>query len=127
MKAKLKDNWFSPPDNPAEDMGAAGIYQWSIEDVGVYVGKAKVLRKRLRAYPRNVLAMIENRPWHGNSAKEYRTIHKALREAHDAGTLVTVTVLEVCDPRVRTDRERHWIRVRRKEAQQGGPKVLNSN
>ena len=105
----------------------AGVYQWSIEGVGVYVGKAKVLRDRLRAYPRNVLAMIEGRSWHGNPAREYRAIHKALREAHDAETLVTVTVLEVCDPDIRAERERHWIRVRRDEAEVGGPRVLNSN
>lgn len=108
-------------------MDAAGIYEWSIKGVGVYVGKAKMLRKRLRDYPKNVRAMIEGRPWHGNPAKEYRDIHKALRAAYDAGTPVIVTVLETCDPIIRSEREQHWIRVRRTEADQGGPKLLNSN
>lgn len=126
-KQKLRDEWFRLAIDTFINMNDAGVYQWSIEGVGVYVGKAKVLRTRLPAYPRNVLAMIENRPWHGNPARKYRDIHNALRKAHDAGTFVTVTVLETCDPSVRAERERHWIRVRRDEAERGGPKVLNSN
>lgn len=71
--------------------------------------------------------MVDGRPRHGNPAKEYRAVHKALRKAHDAGTLVTVTVLETCDPALRAERKRHWIRVRRNEARQGGPDVLNAS
>lgn len=127
MRRRLRDDWFQLAVDPTVNMSAAGIYQWSIEGVGVYIGKAKVLRHRLRAYPRNVRAMIEGRPWHGNPEREYRAIHKALREAYDAGTLVTVTVLETCDPAVRAEREQHWISVRRDEAERGGLPVLNSN
>lgn len=94
--------------------------------MGIYIGKAKVLRRRVRDYPRNVLALIQGRPWHGNPLKEYRAIHKALREAHDAGTPVTVTVLEICDPAIRAERERYWIDLRRREAERGGPAVLNA-
>ena len=71
--------------------------------------------------------MIEERSWHGNPEREYRVIHTALCEAYDAGTLITVTMLENCDPAMRAERERHWISVRRDEATRGGPPLLNSN
>jgi hypothetical protein len=124
---KLREGWFQLAIDPSLNMDAAGVHQWSIEGVGVYIGKAKVLSTRLRAYPRNVIAMMEGRPWHGNPLKEYRKIHKALCKAHDNGTVVTVTVLEICDPSVRAEREGHWIRVRRAEAEAGGANLLNSN
>ena len=127
MKIRLRDDWYQLAVDPAMNMDVAGIYQWSVVGGGVYVGKAKVLRRRLNAYPRNVRAMIEGRPWHGNPEREYRAIHTALREAYDAGTLVTVTVLETCDPTIRAAREQHWIRIRRDEAKRGGLPVLNSN
>ncbi len=114
------------PD-PSINMDAAGIYQWSIDGIGVYIGKALHLRKRLRAYPRNVRAMLEGRHWHGNPDREYRKIHKALRDAYVAGTQVTVSVLENCDPLDRSAHERYWIRIRCEEAKRGGPKLLNSS
>jgi hypothetical protein len=121
----LKPEWYRLTIDPSVDMEAAGVYQWSIEGVGLYVGKAKILRKRLPAYPNNVRRMLENLPWHGNPSKKYREIHHALRQAYETQTPVTVTVLETCDPSVRVARERHWIRLRLAEAEQGGPRVLN--
>jgi hypothetical protein len=128
MTLTLRDNWYHRTEDPSINMDAAGVYQWTIEGRGVYVGKAKVLRKRLPAYPRNVLAMLQGRHWHGNPAKKYRAIHEALREACDLGKSVTVTVLENCDASVRAQRERHWIKLRHIEAEKpGGLPVLNSD
>lgn len=126
VKPRLRENWYNWATEPTKTWDSAGIYQWSIDGVGVYVGKARILRRRIRDYPRNVRALIQGRPWHGNPLKEYRGIHRALREAHDLGTPVTVTVLEVCDPAIRAERERYWIDRRRREAEQGGPAVLNA-
>lgn len=123
MRVKLKDDWFYLAVDPSI-MHEAGIYQWLIEGVGVYVGKAKVLRHRVRAYPNNVRKMIEGRPWHGNPKRDYREIHKALRKAYDNGTRITVTVLETCDPADRADCERRWIDIRRGEESRGGLRCL---
>lgn len=128
MKKQLKSDWYTVDRGPSVDLSEAGIYQWSIEGTGVYIGKAKVLRKRILAYPRNVRRMLEGKPWHGNPEKNYREIHHALRQAHDAGTPVIVSVLEVCDPTIRSERERCWIKLRsRQETEQQGPRVLNSD
>ena len=101
---------------------------WSIKGIGIYVGEAKRLRTRLNAYPRNVRAMLNGRFWHGNPQKDYRAIHHALRAAYEEGTPVIVTVLEICDPAIRYEREQCWIQLRRREeAEDCGPHVLNSN
>jgi hypothetical protein len=127
MRQKLRSDWYQQTTDLSVNMNAAGVYQWSIEGVGLYVGKAKVLRERLRDYPRNVRGMLEGRFWHGDPLKKYRDIHRALRAAYDNETPVFVTVLENCDPTIRSEREQYWIRLRRAEADQGGPPVINSN
>jgi len=108
------------------DLNAPGIYQWEIEGVGIYVGKALKLRSRIRAYPNNVRRMVAGLHWHGDPSKEFRPIHKHLREAHDNGTKVIVKVLENCHRDTRAEREQHWISQRLVEYRNGGPRLLNA-
>ena len=127
MTAELRPDWYRPGDYSDADMDMAGVYQWSLQGVWVYVGRAKVLRKRFCDYPRNIAAMIEGRPWHGNPAKDYRAIHFALRKAYDSGIPVDFSVLETCQPETRFERKRYWLAKRRGEAQTGGAAVINSD
>lgn len=106
-------------------MSGAGIYLWLVEGKGVYIGKAKAIRSRLRAYPNNVRRYLNGDPWHGNPAKSYRRIHRALAEAHQQLVPVAVRVLECCDPNIRSERERYWIGFYRQEEARGGLPVLN--
>ncbi len=108
------------------DPHAPGIYEWRIEGVGVYVGKAKKLKSRVRDYPNNVRKLIAGLPWHGNPAKSYRAIHMALRQAHDDGLSVTVSFLENCSLEDLASRERYWIAARAREADAGGLPILNA-
>jgi hypothetical protein len=108
------------------DLAGPGIYEWRIEGVGVYVGKAKKLKSRIRAYPNNVRRMIAGLPWHGNPVKEYRGIHSALRDAHDKSLIVTVSILENCREDQRAEREQYWIAKRLEEASAGGLPLLNA-
>ncbi|WP_174285623.1 hypothetical protein [Sphingomonas bacterium] len=126
-RPELRRDWFHLIVDASVNMDGAGVYQWSIEGEGLYVGKAKVLRKRLRDYPQNVRSMIEGRFWHGDPTKDYRAIHHQLRKAYDAEICVVVTVLETCDAAVRSERERWWITLRRREEAGGGPRVLNGS
>jgi hypothetical protein len=126
MRTKLRPNWYVPPDEALFDLDRPGIYEWRIAGVGIYVGKAKALRRRLRDYPNNVRRIVDGLAWHGNPKKNYRQIHHALRDAYEAGLRISVVVLEVCHPDARAERERYWIERRRKEQENGGPKVLNS-
>lgn len=121
----LRPDWYVPEIEATIDLDQPGIYEWRIEDVGVYVGKALRLRSRLRAYPNNVRRLLQGLHWHGDPTRDYRPIHHALRDAHEAGTIVVVRVLEVCAPEVRNEREQYWIKLRQQEAATGGPRVLN--
>ena len=64
--------------DPAVDLDVAGVHEWAIDGVGLYVGKARVLRTRLPTSARNVRVMIAGVPWHGNPAKSYRVSLSAL-------------------------------------------------
>ena len=120
----LRSNWYSIDNSDAKDLTLAGVYQWSIGQSAVYVGKAKTLGERLRDYPLNVRGLLEGRPYHVRG-RTYRDIHRALMRAYEDETAVIWTVLETCDPSIRAARERWWIHRRRREEAQGGPHVLN--
>ena len=125
MSIAMKSGWFAivlgnfDPHMP-------GIYEWRIPGVGVYIGKAGTLSKRIRAYPNNVRRMLLDLPWHGNPHKQYRLIHRALKWAYAQGILVEVVILENCESGNRAERERYWINKRAHEAAKGGPPLLNS-
>src|SRR5687768_127846 len=123
----LRPGWFIKDVPERLSLDAPGIYEWRIKGVGLYVGKAKKLKGRLPAYPRNVTHIISGRSWHGQPGKEVRPIHDALRLAYQQGVPVTVAVLENCEVAELNQRERFWIQLRRQEALEGGLPVLNSN
>ena len=122
----LRPDWYVREIEATLNLEQAGIYEWRIEGVGVYVGKALRLKSRLRAYPNNVRRMLQGLPWRKKSSRPHRPVHFAMRDAHEAQTAVVVRILEVCLPDVLDDREQFWIALRRKEAAAGGPKVLNA-
>jgi hypothetical protein len=126
-RTKLRHDWYLHVKDAEIDLALSGVYEWRITGAGLYVGKAKVLRTRILAYPNNIRRMLEGQPWHGDPSKDYRPIHHELRKAYDDGRSVSVVVLETCDPSRRAERERWWIRKRQAEAFAGGPPVLNSN
>lgn len=122
----LRPEWYIREVPPEIDLNAPGIYEWRIEGLGLYVGKALKLADRIRAYPNNVRRMIEGLHWHGNPNRQYRLIHQALKEAHDLERVVRVTVLENCLREERRHREDYWIALRIEEELRGGPRVLNA-
>jgi hypothetical protein len=123
-KRILKKNWFSIV-TPPED--CPGIYEWKIDGEGVYVGKAKRLATRMRAYPNNVRKILNKVRWRAGSDRDFRAVHHALHKAHESGATVTFSVLEICVAEFLNERERYWIGVRKAEELQTGLKVLNSN
>jgi hypothetical protein len=125
MPNMTSNEWFSVVSG-GFDLGLAGIYEWRISGIGIYVGKAALLTKRIRAYPNNVRRMGQNLPWHGNPNKSYRLIHHALLQARAERLPVEVHVLENCALDDRSAREHYWIQRRANEAAHGGPALLNS-
>lgn len=122
----LRSDWFRRDIDGELNLDQPGIYEWRIEGFGVYVGKALRLTRRLSHYPNNIRRMLQGLPWHGNSARDYRTIHHALRQAYEKQLAISVTVLEVCSRDMRSEREQYWIKLRRAEEASGGLKVLNA-
>lgn len=71
-----------------------GIYQWSVEGVGVYVGKYKYPSRPLVEYERNLMKIMEGRPYKALKPEGFRPIHLALYEAIQSGKLITLTIIE---------------------------------
>ncbi|WP_419694407.1 hypothetical protein ACN2CC_28110 [Mesorhizobium muleiense] len=122
----LRSDWYRRDIDSGFDLDLPGIYEWRIEGVGIYVGKALRLKRRLAHYPNNVRRMLQDLPWHGNPNRDYRGIHHALRRAYEHQIVTSVAVLETCSREARSEREQYWIRQRRAEQATGGPKVLNA-
>jgi hypothetical protein len=123
---KTPIDWFTHNIPDYIDLDAPGIYQWLIEGVGIYIGKSKRLRGRLKEYPNNVRKIAGGLPYRKNNPRGFRVVHHSLYDARKRGLTVTVSVLENCDLAVLNDRERFWIKLRQKE-ECGGLPVLNSN
>lgn len=77
MSCTLREDWYAREIEAALDLDQSGIYEWRIEGVGVYVGKALRLKSRLRAYPNNVRRMLQGLHWHSDPTRDYRPIHHA--------------------------------------------------
>lgn len=122
----LRPGWYTRDIPDHVSLNSPGIYEWRIDGVGIYVGKAKRLKSRLDAYPRNVRGIVLGVPWHGQEGRRYRPVHYSLHRAYEDGTVATVGVLEVCEVADLIERERFWIELRRSEAATGGPAVLNA-
>jgi hypothetical protein len=122
----IREEWWTLDVSPGIDLSQPGIYEWRIGDDSVYVGKSKRLSGRIREYPNNVRKLLTGAPYRRGKQAAYRDIHRDLRSAHDAFVKVTVTILENCLVSELNERERHWIALRRTEAGQGGPRVINA-
>jgi hypothetical protein len=127
MRTKFPTDWFTQNIPDDINLDAPGIYEWRIEGVGVYVGKSKRLRSRLKEYPNNVRKIVEGRPYRKNNHDGFRVVHHKLREGRDCKLTITFTVLQNCNVGEINKREQFWIKSRRDEQQAGGLTVLNSN
>ena len=121
----LRDGWYAKQADPSQ-LASAGIYEWRIEGVGLYVGQSRRLASRLREYPNNVRKLIAKAPYRKGKPDGFRAIHKSLMDAHERKIAVAFSVLEICERGDLNAQERHWIKRRRQEEADGGLRVLNS-
>ena len=76
------------------------IYQYEVEDVDLgviarYIGKASGGASRPRNdYPNNVRRLLAGEHWHGNTSREYRTIHYCLATAVVRGRTIRATLIQ---------------------------------
>jgi hypothetical protein len=76
------------------DLARPGIYEWTIEGVGTYIGKYKRISRPQRAYARNVANLLAGKPYRKSKPYQFRGIHHALAEAVRHRRHVTLTILE---------------------------------
>ena len=121
----MRDNWWTRDVAEQIDLDLPGIYEWRIGSDSLYIGKSGRLRGRIREYPNNVRRLLAGEPYRRGNPTSFREVHHELRAAHDGMISVTVSILENCARADLNQREQYWIAIRRAEAEQGGPRVLN--
>jgi len=92
-------------------LDAPGIYTWSIEGVGVYVGKFTRKSRPLREYNKNVRNLLTGRSYRKGNPDGFRRIHRALADALQNGNQIFLHITENCDPAELNERERKAIEV----------------
>jgi len=121
----LRENWYRLDVLPGFDLDQSGIIEWRIEGHGIEVGQATRIRDRLRDAEGNLRDMLSGGDYH-NPGRGFRDLHKAMFEAYQHETQITLVVLETCNKAVLAVRRRYWLESRRAEERAAGPKVLNS-
>jgi hypothetical protein len=90
-------------------LDAPGIYTWTIEGVGVYVGKFTRKSRPLLEYNRNVDNLLGGRPYRKSKPDGFRTIHQELANAVVNGLPIWLRIVENCIPADLNNRERQII------------------
>ncbi|KQS84800.1 hypothetical protein [Rhizobium sp. Leaf383] len=104
--------WFKLVVPEGIDLSRPGIYQWTIEGVGTYIGQSRNLRSRLREYDNNVRKLAAGLPYRKSKPYAFRAVHRELHAAKSSGAEITVTILENCGLKELNARERFWIAAR---------------
>lgn len=109
----LENNrWFTLEVVDGATLDAPGIYEWTIEGGGRYIGKFTRKSRPLRHYHRNVIRLITGHPYRLNKPDGFRLIHRELAKAATAGRDITLTILENPAPTNLVRRERELIKER---------------
>lgn len=108
----LADGWFQLELSDGATLEAPGIYEWSIEGVGTYIGKFRRKSRPIRHYHRNVKRLLDGLPYRLSNPDGFRHIHRELANAVTAGKVIVLTILENPDPAELNERERQLIRQR---------------
>ena len=93
----------------AIDASGPGIIEWRIEGTGAAIVRATVIDRAIRQYAESVWRLRQGLP---HRIGAYRTIHRVLGAAADAGADVTVVALENCDVADLATRKKHWTALR---------------
>jgi hypothetical protein len=120
--------WYREIVKPGVNPMLPGLYEWRIEGVGCYIGQYTHARRPRREYGLNVGRILTKRPYRKSKPEGFRQIHRELANAAEAGTPISLTLLENQVAKAdRNRRERELIAERGAQAKAGGLRVLNSN
>ena len=88
-----------------------GIYAWTIEDVGCYVGKYTRKSRPLREYDKNVHRLHSGIAYRPQKPDGFRSIHRALAEAVSAGRAIELRIVANTESGDLNELERHYIQI----------------
>ena len=94
---------------PPIEKDVSGIYSWTVDGAGTYVGKSCDLKSRLREYRNNVRKMVLGRPYRRSGSGGFRWIHHELLAGLSTTRHITCEIVERCDRSLLNDREQYWI------------------
>lgn len=70
-----------------------GIYAWTIEGVGCYVGKYTRKSRPLREYDKNVFRLLSGIAYRPQKPNGFRAVHRALAKALTAETNIELRIV----------------------------------
>jgi len=106
---RLTPDWYEYVLIEGVNESLPGIYQWTIDGRGNYIGKYKRIRRPLKEYGRNVRKILSGKDYRPSKPDGFRRIHRELAQALREGRRITLTILEnVAQPRI-NERERELI------------------
>ncbi len=94
---------------PPIEKKVSGIYSWTVDGAGTYVGKSCNLKSRLREYRNNVRKMVLGRPRRKSGSSDFRWIHEEMLAGLKTKRRVNCEIVELCHRSVLNERERYWI------------------
>jgi hypothetical protein len=108
----LPRDWYICVVADGVDKKKPGIYEWRIEGVGTYIGKFTRIRRPTKEYGRNVMNLLNEKPYRRGNKDGFRRIHRALERAHREGREIRLTILENVDKPVLNRSEHELIKER---------------
>lgn len=108
----LPKDWFTYIVPSDVDVDLPGIYEWHIEDVGIYIGRYSYITRPIQEYTKNVRNLLNEQPYRPANPFGFRHIHLKLAEAVRMNRKITLTILENVDVHRLHARERELIKER---------------
>lgn len=104
-----KKNWYQLHADQ-DQLRSAGIFEWEIEGVRNYVGRATNIGNLLDYMVKKASRLMELYPQPPRHSGDFRDIYHDLSDAHQSGLSVHFRVLETCAPDDLKERKRHWMK-----------------
>ena len=101
----MSDEWFGLVIPRDIDRNKPGLYEWTIQGVGSYIGTFTHISRPLHEYTRNVERLLAELPYRPRKPNGFRDIHRALAEARRNESRITLTILGNVDPELINERE----------------------
>ena len=108
----LPADWCTVTIPPTIDPAKPGLYEWRIERAGSYIGQYGRIRRPTKEYSRNVVRLLNGKPYRKGKPDGFRRIHRELEKAHREGRRIDLIILENAEKPDINGRERELIRER---------------